>query len=154
MSEIILYKNNSDRKKLGKSLIQIVDITQTFRIKEPCNIIRPEIELSRQTVGKNYASVNYAYVPMWNRYYFVNAITAEHDSLLRLTMEVDPLMSYRAMLLNTSFEIARSESLNSKYYIDTEKALINRRVVSFLNIGVIPQSAGGKKYTLTVAGGA
>lgn len=161
MSEIILYKNKSDRKKLNKDLSQIVDITGTFRLKEPTSVISPVVTLSKETIGKNWAQVNYAYIPMFNRYYFIDKPGTLKDGLVTYEMSVDPLMSYKGALLNTAFEIARSESVNSKYYIDPEKAIIQRRVVQYLpakNSGGtaqgVPQSAANtKKYFITVAGG-
>ena len=154
MSEIILYQNNSDRKKLKKNLSEIVDITETFRLKEPVDVIRPRVTLSKETIGKNWAKVNYAYIPMFGRYYFIDKPGTLQDGLVTYEMTVDPLMSYQAGLLNTAFEIARSESVNSKYYIDTEKALLQRRIVTYKKIGSITQDAANtKKYFITVAGG-
>lgn len=169
MSEITLYRCTCDRKKLVKYnpsrnisyLNKIGETIDSFRIKEPSSIINPVILLSRATVGGNWASVNYAYIPSFNRYYFVDNITCEHDGLLELELHADVLQSYYSQLLNTAFEIARSESLNSKYYIDPEKAIIQRRVVQYLqakNAGGtaqgVPQSAANtKKYFITVAGG-
>ena len=157
MSDLYLYNMSCDRKLLHKDayLAEVVPggITETFRIQQPSSIIRPVITLSRDTVGaKGWAGVNYAYIPSFKRYYFVNNITARHDGLMELSMEVDVLQSYYSQLLNLQFEIARSESVNSPFYIDTEKALMNRRVVSYKKIGEIPQSTGNK-YVLTVAGG-
>lgn len=161
MSQIILYKNKSDRKKLNKDLSQIVDITGTFRLKEPTSVIYPVVTLSKETIGENWAQVNYAYIPMFKRYYFIDKPGTLKDGLVTYEMSTDPLMSYKAGLLNTAFEIARSESVNSEYYIDPEKAIIQRRVVQYLpakNAGGtaqgVPQSAANtKKYFITVAGG-
>ena len=163
MSDIYLYRYSCDRKKIVKHaptdlgvsfLSEIAAITETFRIKEPSSIINPVVTLSKTSVGKNWASVNYAYVPMFKRYYFVDNITCEKDGLLTLELHVDVLQSYYSDLLKTSFEIARSEYLNDSYYIDPELALQLRRVISYKKIGSIPQSAANtKKYFITVAGG-
>lgn len=163
MSDIYLYRYNCDRKKIVKHapddlktsfLSEISKITETFRIKEPSSIINPVVTVSKSSVGKDWASVNYAYIPMFKRYYFVDNITCLHDNLLQLDMHVDVLQSYYSQLLNTTFEIARSESINSEYYIDTEKALLQRRIVTYKKIGSITQSAANtKKYFITVAGG-
>lgn len=157
MSDIYLYTMSCDRKMLRKDtyLAEVVPggITETFRILQPSSIIRPVITLSRDTVGaKGWAGVNYAYIPSFRRYYFVNNITARHDGLMELSMEVDVLQTYYSKLLDTQFEIARSESVNSPFYIDAEKVLMNRRVVTYKKIGEIPQTTGNK-YVITVAGG-
>ena len=161
MSEITLYRCTCDRKKLIKYspsrhisfLNKIGETIDSFRIKEPSSIINPVILLSRATVGGDWASVNYAYIPSFNRYYFVDNITCEHDGLLELELHVDVLQSYYSQLLNTQFEVARSESLNDPYYVDPELALQLRRVIYYRKIGSVPQSAIGNKYALTVSGG-
>lgn len=153
MGEIVLYQNSSDRKRIKKNLREIRDITETFRLKAPCSIINPTVILSRQSIGDNWALANYAHIPRFKRYYFINNITVEHDSLVSISMSVDPLYTYAAQLLNTQFEIVRSESVNSPYFIDNEKALMNRKIVTHLDLGNIPQTRNGKNYIITVAGG-
>ena len=152
MSEIILYKNQSDRKKINKNITEIVDITETFRIKENTSIINPTVILSRETVGKRYASVNYAYIPMWNRYYFVDDIVVMNDTLLSLTMTCDVLMTYRDTVMATPQEIVRAEALNSELYIDTERPIQLNKLLDIVKIGDVPRSVGNN-YALTVAGG-
>ena len=152
MSEIILYKNQSDRKKINKNITEIVDITDTFRIKENTSIINPTVILSRETVGKRYASVNYAYIPMWNRYYFVDDIVVMNDTLLSLTMTCDVLMTYRDTVMSTPQEIVRAEALNSELYIDTERPIQSNKLLDIVKIGDVPMSVGNN-YAFTVAGG-
>ena len=149
---IVFYKNESDRKKLTKNITVIADVTG-IHLKEPVNVLEPSITVKADSIGKDWPTVNYAYIPLFQRYYFCKYPATLSSGLLEFNLTVDPLMSYRAGLLNTSFEIARSESINSPYYIDNQKALLNRRMVSTMEVGNITQDASGKKYTITVAGG-
>ena len=151
MSTISLYRCKDDRKQVIKNPASIAsDIT--MQIKEPTSIINPVVILSRESIGKNWASVNYAYITEFGRWYFVDNIECRHDGVLVLTMTIDVLYTYRTDLMNTQFLIARSEKINDKYYLDNERALINRRVVTYEKLGKIPQTSG-KKFTITVAGG-
>lgn len=163
MSEMVLYKCKCDRKKVYKtnSLSRVQDITETFRLKEPTSVIHPTVIVSRETVGSEWASVNYAYIPLFNRYYFIDNITALNGGLIQYDMTVDPLYTYASLergfsLLKTAFEIARSESLNSKHYIDPELYLQTYRTISPVIVGGITQetAATDKKYVITVSGGA
>jgi len=169
MSQIMIYKCTCDRKKLIKHdpdnkrswLSPICDTIDSFRLKEPVDVLKPVVTISRDTLGKNWAKANYAQIPMFGRFYFINNPGTLHDGLVTYELSVDPLQSYMGDLLNTPFEISRSESVNSKDYIDPEKAIIQRRVVQYLpakNAGGtaqgVPQSAANtKKYFITVAGG-
>ena len=117
--------------------------------------MNPVITMSKVSIGEKWSTVNYAFIPEFKRYYFVDSIECLNDGLLSLSLTVDVLYTYSDDLLRTRFEIARSEKINNSYFIDTEKALRGRRVVKYLPIGTggIPQSATGNKYTITVAGG-
>lgn len=155
MSHIIFYINSEDRKKITKrpTAITSEENPLSIQLKEPVNIMEPEIIISKSSIGPNWNRVNYAYIPEFKRFYFIDSPGTLHDGLLTFRLSVDPLKTYSAGLLNTPFMIARSESLNSPWYIDTEKALIQRRVVSYKKIGEIPQASTGKKFAITVAGG-
>ena len=162
MSNMTLYQCNCDRKKVYKanSLVPVQEITETFRLKEPTSVTHPSVIVSRETVGKKWAVSNYAYIPMFKRYYFIDNITALNGGLIQYDMTVDPLYTYASkewgyQLLLVAFEIARSESLNSKFYIDPELYLQTYRTISPVVVGSISQDTGTsvKKYVLTVAGG-
>ena len=155
MSEIKLYNSNTDRKKLEKDLNNKIADIDTMQIKEPCSVINPVVIVSRSSVGKQWANVNYAYIPMFHRYYFVDNITLQHDGLLELALSVDVLMTYADDLKGQQLEVVRSSSLNSKLYIDPEMPMQANKLLSYKTLGLIPESvsASSKNYYLTVAGG-
>lgn len=150
--KIIFYSISDDRKKIRKNVSNKIGETTSLRIKENTSVMNPTIDVTAETVG-NWAAVNYAYIPDFGRYYFVDSVELRNDGIVAVTMTVDVLKSYEADLLNTSFFIARSESINSKWYIDTERPLTNRRVTSYKAIGKIDQDSTGRKFAITVAGG-
>lgn len=152
MSEIILYKNSSDRKKVKKDLSKIVEVTETFRIKEPSSIVNPVVTLSKNTVGTSWVTANYAYIPMFKRYYFIDDIVACNDGIIEFHLTVDPLMTYKDGLLSTKFEFVRAEALNSRLFIDPELPIQGNKLLTYKILGSIPES-GSNNYILTVAGG-
>ena len=155
MSQIILYKTNSDRKQLVKRFESTIADIDTMLVKSPCSIINPTVQLSKAAVGDQWALVNYAYVPMFGRYYFVDDITVQNDGLLEMTLSIDVLHTYANQLKNLQLEIVRSSSLNSKMYIDPEMPIMAYKHLKPIQIGKIPESVSvsSKNYVLTVAGG-
>lgn len=157
-TNMTLYTISCDRKQIDKSKSwdKVVDITETLRIKQPSSILNPVITIALSTVGaKNYAAVNYAYIPDWGRYYFVDDITLENNGILTLTLSVDVLMSYKGKILSSKQFIARAESLNSPLYIDSERPIQANKKISVPDsvvLGIFPESTGNN-YVLTVAGG-
>lgn len=153
--KVTLIVNNSDRKKINKSLdIKLANVAA--KAKEPCNVLTPTIELDKATItqsGVSYAKINYLYIEEFGRYYFVDSVTIEPGGLLVFSASVDVLYTYRKQLLATQFEVIRSSSLYSKYFVDTQLALQVMRYYDWVKIGHIPQSSTGKKYIITVAGG-
>ncbi len=162
-TNVTLYTCSCDRKKIDKTaaLQNTTEITDTFRIKEPCSILNPEIELAKSTVqsnGINIARLNYAYVERFKRYYFIDDIIFENDGLIRLKMSIDVLMSYANQILSSQQEVVRAESLNSRLYIDPERPLQSNKLLDVSDtqfIGNFPESIGENtnNYVMTVAGG-
>lgn len=160
----ILYSNQSDRKSVVKSLDEIVQITESFQIKEPSSIINPVIILSRKTVGKRWADVNYAYIPEFKRFYFVDNISISPAGLaasggydaasgfLTLEMSIDVLHTYRTQILDSQQQVIRSEFLHSTMYLDPELPIQANKIVKDFQIGLFPE-ASGNNYVLTTAGG-
>ena len=153
MAIVYFMFNNEDRKKINKSPADLFNAECIF--KEDTSLFSPTMIISKEKAGAQWAQANYAYIPDFGgRYYFIDDITAETGGKLAYHMTVDPLKTYAAQLMATSFFIARSESINSKYFLDTEKALEVKKVIDYKGpFGNITQSATGNKFCLTVAGG-
>lgn len=147
-----LYQNQSERKKLRKTLVTKKEVP-VFHIKEPTSIINPAMQIKVSDLPEEWSVINYAYVPQLRRYYFVDDIIMESAGLVTFKMTVDPLQTYQEKLLQSTFEIARSESVNSKKFIDPQKVLQCQRQVSFVHIGYFPEDSTGKKYVITTTGG-
>lgn len=75
-------------------------------LKEPCSVIAPEISLN---LGKtqNPTNLNYAYIPDFNRYYFVRDWTYS-AGLWIASLEVDALASWRGYIGESEQYVLRS----------------------------------------------
>ena len=84
--EIRLYNNISDNRTIRKKLLNEFSLTGTLR--DSCSLIEPVINIE----SSNVLRFNYAYIPDFQRYYFVKEITNLRKNIWTLELEVDPLM--------------------------------------------------------------
>ena len=94
--DITLYVNNSEVNRIGKNLTNAFTLSGTLR--EQTNVIQPDILI---TMG-NPTEYNYAYIPLFKRYYFIKDITSVRNELWRLHLTVDTLETYKNEILNCS----------------------------------------------------
>lgn len=137
--KILLYINSAETNRLDKTpFLQEVGVLDGS-LRAPTNIVNPDILVQLPTepagvladadgeivtdsdgaelIGETDALkvFNYAYIPEFRRYYYLNNIRAEVTGVYTISLSSDPLMSFRANLLNLSALIARNEyDYNSK----------------------------------------
>lgn len=146
--KIILYNSSAEKNKAnkGSQLSQIVELTGTLRsgtsIVNPAIVLElhedklaklmtiPVVDDSGNDVVDDYGNevvasyinkvltANYAYIPEFNRYYFVTDITAIGRNLWMISMSVDVLMSYYGDILNLNAFIARNQNDYDSYVVD------------------------------------
>lgn len=102
---ITLYQNTSEYNKLDKDLTQVISLTGTLR--DQSSIIDPIINIS--DIDDYIGSVNYAYIPEFNRYYFITNIDSVRKNLWRISFHVDVLYTYRGQIRTNSAIIERNE---------------------------------------------
>lgn len=77
-------------------------------MREPCGVIRPSVSFEF-AAGVNPSAYNYAYIPDFGRYYFINEWTSV-GRLWVCSMEVDALASWQEEIGQTRAYILRSSS--------------------------------------------
>lgn len=113
--EIQLYKNNSSDIETDKSLTHVITISGT--LKDECSIVYPEIIVAGNS---KIITANYAYIPEYNRYYFIENITIVKNGLYRLSLHTDVLMSFKKYIRGMYAIVARSSDNSNMYIIDTK----------------------------------
>lgn len=108
---INLYNTNSPKNKITKSLTAVDTLTGTLR--EESSVISPVITIERSSP----TGFNYAYIPEFGRYYFVEDIDVIRNKLLRLHLRVDPLMSF-ANEIKANTAIVRKSASNYNVLIN------------------------------------
>lgn len=103
---ITLYRNISEYNAVNKSINELTTLTGTLR--EESSIIDPVITIS--DIDNYVGSMNYAYIPEFNRYYFITNIESVRNNLWRVSFHVDVLYTYRSQIKSNSAIIERNEN--------------------------------------------
>ena len=142
---VTLYKNTSEKSKVGKTLASASVHTGTLR--EGCEVVNPSIIIE----GSNLSDFNYMYIPEFHRYYFITGITSIKNGLWQIDGHCDVLESYQSQIKAQKAVVERQEQKYNLYLNDPEwKVYRNKEVLTrtfpsgFLDTGV---------YYLTVVGG-
>ena len=143
--EVHFFVNESERNTIGKVLKN--ELTVSGTLKKECSVLRPSILFS----GINPASYNYAYIPEFNRYYFIGNPVSVRENLWEIPFTVDVLESWKIQIKQQEAIIERQENKYNLYLNDPDwKVYRNKEVLTrtfpsgFLDTGV---------YYLTVVGG-
>ena len=138
------YITGDNPNVMNKSLTQIASVD--CDIKEPVNKERPEIYVSGNLIG-----VNYAYIAEFGRYYFVYP-TGEHANTTRLQLESDPLMSFSAGILASPAVVARNPWHFDLYVPDPNLPVEARTASAILKFPNDYFSGTDNSYILTTLG--
>lgn len=107
---ITFYKNNSEPERFSKSLSNAVTVTGSLR--DTSNVVNPEI-LIEGNPADFPSTYNYAYIPEFDRYYFVGDPVALRNNIIRLPLNVDVLMSFADDILSNQAIIDKQNAGNN-----------------------------------------
>lgn len=82
-------------------------------LKEETSIISPVVLMELE----NPSSYNYAYIPEFGRYYFINDIVSVRKGLWRISMQVDVLESFKNYILDLGVILSDSENTGAENYL-------------------------------------
>lgn len=145
--QVILYNNASAHNVVRKQKTQIRNMTGV--LKENCMMEKVTMNI---TYFSDYYRCNYAYIPEFHRYYYINVALIEGDQV-RLIMKSDALSSFYDGYRNSKVIARRSSSNMNPNIVDTaspfkpEPKIIHRRT----SFGFTPTSSG-YCYVLTMGG--
>lgn len=109
--EIVLYQNSSERQAVNKTISN--GITLTGSLRNETSVINPQILVEIT----NPSQYNYAYIPEFGRYYFINNMVSYRTNLWRIDMAVDVLMSFKTQILALPVIIADSTNPDQESYM-------------------------------------
>lgn len=145
--DLRLYYTSDENNKINKSLSNGIILTGTMR--DDSSIISPVIMVE----GNTFNSYNYAYIPQFDRYYFIKEITNYRNNLWILTLEVDVLMSFKSSILNMHCIFIETENVGADRYLSDARVWVNKvkdktDILTFPN-GLLESG----EYILITAGG-
>lgn len=103
---ITLYKFSKKTNSTTKPSGSVTSISLTCQLKNNCSIINPVIELAKNQAPIGY---NYAYIPTFNRYYFINDIVYSLGVWV-LSLNCDVLASFSTGIKNSNQYVLRAVS--------------------------------------------
>lgn len=140
---IKLYKNYSDKNVVDKNVYQYgSDITGTLR--DDCSIINPVIAIE----GLDDLTVNYAYIPEFGRFYYINNIVCKRN-LFELQMHVDVLMTYKSGIRSNTAVISRQQN---NYNLYLQDGVFKTYANPHLEIRQFPTGFTDYNFVFSVAG--
>lgn len=149
---LLLYQNKAESNRLDKTnYIELIgNITGVLR--NECSIISPVIEIEMDDIP----TFNYVYIPVFNRYYFVDNIVSVRNRLWRISMSVDVLMSFKEQILKQYGFIKRNEFSYNQNLVDDKVPTQNNPIINYYEVQntiLNPRSAyDGFAFVLTVLG--
>ena len=114
---INLFNFTGEPTRVDKASFLTPIDTLTGTLREETSIIRPSILIQ---YSGTIPLANYAYIPIFRRYYFIRNITSVRKGLWRIECEVDVLMSYKSGILGLQAYIARQEFDYNDELIDNQ----------------------------------
>lgn len=100
--KVELYQTLSEKNRLTKILTNKLDLTG--HLKDDCNMTDPVITFN---LDNNILVYNYAYIPAFQRYYFINDVDIINKTM-QLSLHIDVLMTYKNDILNSTGLVIRS----------------------------------------------
>ena len=119
-----LYKNTSENERLDKTNYLTMVNTLYGSFKDVTSITNPSIIIEYGIID-----FNYVYIPILNRYYYVEEVISVKNRLWQIRLKVDVLMSYKSIIRQQSGLIGRSASQYSEDLIDSERIVKNNPIV-------------------------
>jgi len=110
-----LYQVSDDPKVMGKTIPEPTS-THVIKLKDGCSVDQPVVTFS--AMASAIAPLNYAYIDVFGRYYYITERKSVVNGVVELTLESDPLESFKDEIKARSATITRSASEYNGYLND------------------------------------
>lgn len=143
---IALYQYTGDSRVVSKQLGAAVS-EHTFLLKDGCSIDKPTISFSAP--ANIMATLNYAYIADFGRYYWITDRNSTVNGVVELTLESDPWMSFDAQLRGVTATVDRSASNWQGFLYDNGYQLLAYKTAAIRNF---PNAIDDDTMILTTVG--
>lgn len=113
---ISLYQISEPENVFPKTIGTAVS-THTITLKDGCSIDKPTVSFSGGSAVM--ATLNYAYIDAFGRYYFIRDRNMTVNGVCELTLESDPLQSFSTEIKACTATITRNQNVRQGYLSDS-----------------------------------
>lgn len=154
---IFLYRNNSSKDTVSKSLIWVA--SDEVKYTRPIQYKQLVLDVKRSATDSQY---NYVYLTVLNRYYYVTDAILTND-YASLTLREDVLMSFSDLIRLQDAFVTRNEFTYDKDLVDNRRTFKNESEFTYIEVtnNVFDITTGGTtiggvdrdlRFVLTVVG--
>ena len=140
-----MYETKSSNNVINKVLENELEFDIKF--KDKTDIVNPVVILHSETLILS----NYAFIPEFNRYYFVDKIELFPNGIYNVTLRCDVLESFKAEILASSGFINQQTNNVNKYYNSNYQSEVRKEVDLYRSTVTIPTDV--KETILVTIGG-
>ena len=112
--QIILYRNQSEPEKVDKDITNAMTLAGSLR--NTSEVINPAILVA--IPAGTLTDYNYAYIPLFDRYYYITDMTSNREGLTTISMRVDVLMSWKNQIRQNRAILNHQENAGNTYLND------------------------------------
>ena len=150
---VTFYKTSDDRRVLNKTLASSTDLQ--CEIYDTCNVLKPSLLIE---YNATIFTMNYCYIPLFGRYYFIDNITTDAGERIVIECSVDVLQTYKNDIKNLNVTVTRNEYAEQSQLADPLMTFTSKRRVEVYPFNNTPFNIrtaddGTKNFVLVVGGG-
>lgn len=143
--DITLCVNHSEKNKLGKTLTNLTVFSGS--LKSETSAINPVILMEIE----NPTGFNYAHIPEFGRYYFIDNIVAVRTGLWQISMKVDVLNSFKTNILGIPVILSDSTDTGKELYLSGK--VWKSKVKELTDIVNFPNGLSDNGYFILITAG-
>ena len=133
--QIQLLSISDDTRKINKTVNQITALLPCSVTEDSNSILNPRLLLKWNS---DYIGANYAYIPEFQRYYFIDDISLNTGGNCVISLSVDVLYTYATQIMQLTVTAARSSNKYNRYLNDNQQLTTNNPINQIKQFGGLP----------------
>ena len=123
--QVQLLSIPDDTRKINKTVNQVTELLPCAVTEDSNSILNPRLLLKW---NESYIGANYAYIPEFQRYYFIDDISLNTGGNCVVSLSVDVLYTYAAQIMQLKVTAARSSNKYNRYLNDNQQVTTNNPI--------------------------
>lgn len=127
----VFFQSRSETHRVDKTNYIDFVSEQEIRIIEPSSIVNPVLVIEYSKLP----DFNYVYIPMFNRYYYINEIISVRNKIWELHLSVDVLMSFKDTIKTQMGNVIRQENIGNIMMQDSNLPVLQNPSITYIDFG-------------------